>query len=106
MSLVTDADLEKLMASLHRIDIKGEIHLVSAINVAMVRMCPLLLPTTSAFVLDSLLTPFCLIFESYLARFEAPYQQDTRAASDLLRWKPCDRNCPRVDCIGHSYEEK
>lgn len=37
MSLVTDADLEKLLASLHRIDIKGEIKLVSSVNVAMVR---------------------------------------------------------------------
>ena len=37
MSLVTDADLEKLLASLHRIDIKGQIKLVSAVNVAMVR---------------------------------------------------------------------
>lgn len=38
MSLVTDADLEKLLASLHRIEIKGQMKLVAAINVAMVRI--------------------------------------------------------------------
>jgi len=38
MSLVTDSDLEKLLASLHRIEIKGKIHLSSAINVAMLAL--------------------------------------------------------------------
>jgi hypothetical protein len=37
MSLVTDADLEKLLASLYRIPIKGKINLSAAVNVAMVR---------------------------------------------------------------------
>jgi len=36
MSLVTDADLEKLLASLHRMEIKGKTHLSAAVNVAMV----------------------------------------------------------------------
>lgn len=38
MSLVTDADLEKLLASLHRMEIKGKTHLGAAVNVAMVRV--------------------------------------------------------------------
>lgn len=37
MSLVTDADLEKLLASLHRMEIKGKTNLGAAVNVAMVR---------------------------------------------------------------------
>jgi len=38
MSLVTDADLEKLLAALHRIEIKGQTKLVAAINVAMLAL--------------------------------------------------------------------
>jgi 26S proteasome regulatory subunit N10 len=38
MSLVTDADLEKLLASLHRIEIKGQMKLVAAVNVAMLAL--------------------------------------------------------------------
>ena len=38
MSLVTDADLEKLLASLHRIPIKGKTNLSAAVNVAMLAL--------------------------------------------------------------------